>query len=95
MVHNSLPLHARHEYKLEAREIVSELLSYLRGGFEMKLIRVTRNDASGSYVMKLEEIDIQAEFDDLDYADVGDAVTLTVIEMTEEEHDKLEEFSGW
>lgn len=61
----------------------------------MKLIRVTRNDASGSYVMKLEEIDIQAEFDDLDYADVGDAVTLTVIEMTEEEHDKLEEFSGW
>ena len=61
----------------------------------MKLIKVTRSDASGSYVMPLKEIDVQAEFDDIEHADPGEAVTLTVIEMTEEEYNALEEFSGW
>jgi len=62
-----------------------------------KFIKVTRSDVDGSYVQPLKDIPgiIEGEFDDLDYMEDGDSITLTVIEMSQEKYDKLPEFTGW
>jgi hypothetical protein len=33
--------------------------------------------------------------ENLDYAEPGTEVTLTIVEMTEQEYEKLDEFEGW
>ena len=54
-------------------------------------------DGSAGYVQPLDKITeaCAAEFDGLEYWEVDDAVTFTLIEMTQEEYDKLPEFEGW
>jgi hypothetical protein len=62
-----------------------------------KYVKVTRNDADGCYTVPAELL--KSVIDDEFYYIVdmpsGDSITLTVIEMTEEEYDKLPEFQGW
>ena len=62
-----------------------------------KYIRVTRSDTSGSYIQPVKEIAemIKGEFNGIEYYDVGTSLTLTVVEMTEEEYKNLNEFTGW
>jgi hypothetical protein len=63
----------------------------------MKYIKVTRSNVKGSYIQEKRDLMgiIDGEFDDLDYLDPGVSITLTVVEMPEEEYAKLPEFSGW
>lgn len=60
-----------------------------------KFIEVRRSDLEGGcYVIPLDRFsDIyDTEIED---ADPGLIITLTIIEMTEEEHEALPEFCGW
>jgi len=61
-----------------------------------KYIKVSRSDTSGSYTQEKSEIlnAIAGEFDD-ESLKVGTSVSLTVVEMTEEEYKNLPEFMGW
>lgn len=63
----------------------------------MRYIRVTRNDASGGYTVDLVGLmnSIDGEFDNLQFQEVGTAITLTVVELPEEEYQALPEFMGW
>ena len=61
-----------------------------------KYIRVTRSDEEGSYTLAYDEIlNLSYEFELLEWMGIGTTVTLTVIEMTEEEYKNLPEFMGW
>lgn len=59
-----------------------------------KFVQVTRSDEDGSYVERIKDIDncINAEFSD---ARPGTKLTLELLDMTEDEYDKLPEFMGW
>uniref|UniRef100_A0A6M3ITI7 Uncharacterized protein n=1 Tax=viral metagenome TaxID=1070528 RepID=A0A6M3ITI7_9ZZZZ len=63
----------------------------------MKYVKVTRSDISGSYTMPIKNIGcvVNAEFDNIEDYDNGTSVTLTIVEMTEEEYAALNEFMGW
>ena len=64
----------------------------------MKYIKITRSDVEGSYIVPKEDISDAVDGEiitDLDYVEPGTSVTLTIVEMTEEEYEKLEEFAGW
>ena len=63
----------------------------------MKLIKVTRSDTSGSYIDTLQNIPnfIDSEFDDFNDLGVGMSVTLTIVDMPEDEFNNLPEFDGW
>jgi len=62
----------------------------------MRYVKITRGDMSGSYVEPYTPRDvmnvIDGEFSD---AELGEKITLELIEMTEEEYDALPEFQGW
>jgi hypothetical protein len=60
----------------------------------MRYIKVTRPDIGGSYINPISEIRniIDGEFSD---ADPGDKITLELVEMSEEDYEKLPEFMGW
>jgi hypothetical protein len=62
----------------------------------MKLIKITRNDVEGSYIERFEKLIevIDGEIISGDQ-EVGTSVTLTIVEMPEEEYLKLPEFMGW
>jgi|WetSurMetagenome_2_1015567.scaffolds.fasta_scaffold00049_28 hypothetical protein len=62
----------------------------------MKLIKITRNDAEGSYIERFEKLPdvIDGEIISGDQ-EVGTSVTLTIVEMSEEEYLALPEFMGW
>jgi hypothetical protein len=60
--------------------------------------KITRSDCQGSYIK--EDFNIKNALDAelfgmLEYSSVGDYITITVIEMDEEEFNELEEFKGW
>jgi len=55
-------------------------------------------DGMGHYIQPLESLmeALDGEFDGVEqYAEVGDKLTITFVEMSEEDYDKLEEFIGW
>lgn len=59
--------------------------------------KISRED-NGSYIQPLESImdALDAEFDGVEqWAEVGDRISITFVEMSEEDYGKLEEFSGW
>lgn len=62
-----------------------------------KFIQVTRSDAQGKYVQRKSELPsaMDGELDDFDDLPAGTSITLTVVEMTEEEYSALPEFTGW
>jgi hypothetical protein len=62
----------------------------------MKFIKITRSDAEGSYVERLEKLPevIDGEILGGDQ-EAGTSITLTIIEMPEEEYLKSPEFMGW
>lgn len=63
-----------------------------------KYIKITRNNISGGYIEKIENLHscIDSEFiNTIDDNNVGDSLILTIIELTEEEYNNLKEFSGW
>jgi hypothetical protein len=65
---------------------------------EMKYIKITRNDVDGSYIVPKEQLTnvIDGEVvENLDYVEPGTEVTLTIVEMTKQEYEKLDEFEGW
>jgi len=53
-------------------------------------------DGGGSYLQPIEKIldAIEAEFDGHEYCEVGTKWTLEIVEMTQEDYDKLPEFEG-
>lgn len=60
--------------------------------------KITRSDCQGSYVEEDFNVlnALGAELDGMtEYANVGDSVTITVVEMDEEDFSELEEFTGW
>lgn len=63
-----------------------------------KFIQVTRSDVGGSYIQSREDVSgaLEAELlDGLEYEEPDVSVTFTVVEMSQEEYDKLPEFMGW
>lgn len=58
-------------------------------------VKVTRSDAPGSYIQRIEDVvyALDGELDDC--TEVGVSITFTVIEMTDEEYEKTPEFMGW
>jgi hypothetical protein len=63
-----------------------------------KFIKVTRSDTGGSYIQTPDEVlgDLEGELlDNLEYEEPGVSVAFTVVEMSQEEYDKLPEFMGW
>jgi hypothetical protein len=62
----------------------------------MKYIQVSRSDCTGSYTVEFDNLDntIQAELL-LEDNEAGISVILTIVEMSEDEFSKLEEFTGW
>ena len=63
----------------------------------MKYIKVTRSDVQGSYIQPVKDVPgiVQGELDNIEDLSPGVSVTLTVVEMPEEEYDNLPEFMGW
>jgi hypothetical protein len=64
---------------------------------EMNYIQVSRSDCSGGYTVPREGLAglLDGEFDGLEYLPVGTSITLTVVEMSQEEFKALPEFMGW
>jgi len=60
----------------------------------MIFIKITRSDTGGSYTVPIDGF-INAVDGELDGIEAGESITLTAVEMTKEEHDKLPEFEGW
>ena len=62
-----------------------------------KFVKVETNSTVGSYIQRREEVPgcVDAEFDDFADMEPGRSVTLTVVEMTQEEYKALAEFPGW
>jgi len=57
---------------------------------------VSRNGAPGYWqpLDKLQEA-LDAEFDGLEYSEVGESVEFTLVELDEETYNKSPEFAGW
>lgn len=54
-------------------------------------------DSGNSYLRPIENIRdaIDIEFDAPEYFEVGDKFILEIIDMTQEDYEKLPEFEGW
>ena len=63
----------------------------------MMYVKISRAGL-GSYIQPLELLNdtLEAEFDGVEeWAEDGDSLTVSFIEMDEDEYAELEEFSGW
>jgi len=62
-----------------------------------RYITIERSDTDGNYTTDLRELpgSVAAELDDIDYLEPGTTITLTVVEMTDEDYDAMPEFTGW
>jgi hypothetical protein len=59
----------------------------------MRMFKVTREDYPGQSWVSRDLATVQdAEFDG---ADIGDSITVTLVEVTQEQLDKSPEFEGW
>lgn len=60
----------------------------------MKYLKVTRPGESSSYIQPITEIAnaVDGEFDG---AEIGERITLELVEMTDDEFNKLPDFAGW
>lgn len=59
--------------------------------------KISRED-NGSYIQPLETLmdAMDAEFDGVEqWAEVGDRIVITFVEMSEEDYENLGEFPGW
>jgi hypothetical protein len=86
------------EYRLEFSPMSYSFENYRRSKMIKRYLKITRSDCQGSYVEEDFNImnALSAELDGMaEYANVGDSVTVTVVEMDEEEFKDLEEFTGW
>jgi hypothetical protein len=67
-----------------------------RGGSRrnMKYLKIKRFNARGSYIQPMGAIQdiIDSEFSD---SEIGDRIILELVEMTEDEYNKIPEFMGW
>jgi hypothetical protein len=63
----------------------------------MKYIKVSRSDMPGAYTNTVEGVAgcVEGELDGIEWLPAGMSITLTVVEMSEEEYAKLPEFEGW
>lgn len=63
----------------------------------MTYYKITVNDGSKGYIVRKESLidAIEAEIEGQDGLSAGDSVTITAVEMTEDEYEALNEFSGW
>lgn len=59
-----------------------------------RFVKIERSDCPGSYTNPIETLADVID-SELDGSDAGVAITLTVVEMTQEDYDKLPEFNGW
>jgi len=63
-----------------------------------RYIKITRSGTDGSYIQPQDAVlgTVEDELlDCIDYLELGDSITLTVIEMDEREYEALPEFEGW
>lgn len=62
-----------------------------------KFIKIERSDMAGGYTETVKNIAgaVEGEFDDINCLDNGTQITLTVVEMSQEEYESLPEFDGW
>lgn len=62
-----------------------------------KYIKITRSDVDGNYTITQDELlgVVEGELDGLEYLPDGTQVIMTVVEMEENEYEKLPEFQGW
>ncbi len=62
-----------------------------------KYVKVERSDASGSYIVKEEQLIgvFDGEFDGIQDWNVGTKLILTIVEMEPQEFQELPEFMGW
>lgn len=62
-----------------------------------KYVKITTNATQGSYIQPMSELAnaLDAEFDDAEFMDAGFKVCLELVDMTDEEYEKLPEFQGW
>ena len=60
-------------------------------------IKIERSDTAGCYLESLSKLHdaIDGEWDAEDQLEEGTQITLTVVEMSQEEYDALPEFYGW
>ena len=56
--------------------------------------KITRSDTIGYYIQPLELLEYAIN-GEKDGNETGDSITITFIEMEEEEYNKLTEFEGW
>lgn len=63
----------------------------------MKYIQITRSDVTGNYIEKRENIiaAVEGELDNIDYMDMGTQIILTIVDMEQQDFEKLPEFLGW
>jgi hypothetical protein len=60
-------------------------------------VKIERSDMAGSYIQEAKDIPsmMDGELDGIEFLDVGTTITLTIVEMSQEEYDDLPEFEGW
>jgi hypothetical protein len=65
-----------------------------KGEHQLKVLEITRPETHGkqNYTVPLGWNGIMDEFDG---AEVGESITITLREMTQESFDALQEFEGW
>ena len=59
----------------------------------MKVAKVEMPDSGACLILPLDSGDVLME--EMKNAEVGDIFTITMVEMSQEELDKLPEFDGW
>lgn len=59
--------------------------------------KITINGGGEGYIVREDSLldAIKAEVEGQDGLSAGDSVTVTAVEMTEDEYEALDEFSGW
>jgi hypothetical protein len=62
-----------------------------------KYIKTTTSNTKGGYFVPPIYIStvVKNIYDDMEHIDTGDSVVFTVVEMTQEEYDKLHKFEKW
>lgn len=63
----------------------------------MKYARITISESGGAYIQPVSELAnaIDAEFDSAEFMEAGFKLTIELVDMTDEEYEKLPEFDGW
>ena len=62
-----------------------------------KFIKITHSNSKSGYFVPCKEIGyvVKNMYDNMEHVDTGESVIFTVIEMSQDEFDKLPEFTRW